>query len=687
MKKKLIAILAAVALCVNITACSKNNNGTNSNTVTESAKESQINVETVKSESVGEADTFIELGSNISVDGDGITVENNKVTITSAGTYSISGKLDDGQIIVNAGAEEKVYIILNGVDITSSSSAPIYVMNSKKTIISLADNTENNITDGENYVFEDTSTDEPNAAIFSKDDLIFIGNGSLTVNANFNHGIVSKDDLAIQSGNISVNSKNDGIKGRDSINITDGNIVINSKGDGMQANNDEDVTKGYVYISGGTINITAEQDGIQAETQALIANGDINISSGGGSVNSSTSESGSWGDWGVSDKMPGEGMRPDAGMKPAEGFDTGMTPPEAPEGVEPGMTPPEDNTLTTDPTTGTGTTEESTSAKAIKAGTNIIIEGGNIDIDSSDDSIHSNDSLTISGGTMNLSSGDDGIHSDSTLTIDGGNINITKSYEGIESEVITINGGDINVTSSDDGINAAGGNDGSSTNGRPGENSFSDSSSGKININGGQIAVNASGDGIDANGSIYMASGTVIVNGPTNGGNGSLDYDGTFELSGGTLITAGSAGMAQTPSDSSTQNIINVNLTSQEANTIVHIESDSGEEIVTFAPSKSYQTVTVSTPNIKSGETYTVYVGGSSSGTATNGVYSNGTYSGGSEVGSATVSDIITNVTQEGASSGGNMGMPGGKGQGGEGKPGRGEAAVPPTDTPTKDDI
>lgn len=675
MKKKLIAILAAMALCVNITACSKNNNDTNSNTVTESAKESQINLEPVKNESVGEANTFIELGSSISVDGEGVTVENNKITITSAGTYSIKGKLDDGQIIVNAGDEDKVYLILNGVDITSSTSAPIYVMNAKKAIISLADNTENNITDGENYVFDEESIDEPSAAIFSKDDLIFIGNGSLTVNGNYNNGIISKDDLQIQSGNIIVNAVDDGIRGKDSIRITNGNITVNASGDGMKSNNSEDASKGYVYIEGGTINITSGEDGIQAETQVLIASGDITISSGGGSVNSSTSEIGRGEELGIPDKNmgdkmnPREGMRPDGNMNPDIGMrpDDGMNPGE---GMDTGMIPPEVNTATTD----TATTEESTSTKAIKAGTNIIIEGGNIDIDSLDDSIHSNDSLTISGGTMNLSSGDDGIHSDSNLTIDGGTINIIKSYEGIESEVITINGGDINITASDDGINASGGKDNSSAN--P-----------EININGGKIVVNASGDGIDSNGSIYMVNGTVIVNGPISDGDGALDYDGTFELSGGTLIAAGSAGMAQTPSNSSTQNIININLTSQEANTIVHIESESGEEIVTFAPSKSYQSVIVSTPNIKSNETYTVYVGGSSSGAATNGLYSNGTYSGGSEVGSATVSDIITNVTQEGARAGGNMGMPGGKGQGGQGKPGRGEVGVPPTDAPVKDGI
>lgn len=658
MKKKLIAMLAAVSLCLNITACSKAGSDNNSNATTEASEKSQMNIESIKSESVGEADTFIELGSSISVEGEGVTVENNKITITSAGTYSLSGKLDEGQVIVNVGDEDKVYLILNGVEITCSSSSPIYIMNAKKAIISLADGTENNITDGENYIYEDTSTDEPNATIFSKDDLILMGGGMLTVNANYNNGIVSKDDLKIQSGNYIVHSKNDGIKGRDRINITDGNITVNAKGDGIQSNNDEDTSKGYVYIEGGTINITSEEDGIQAETQALISNGDITISSGGGSKNSSTSESGNWGNWGIPDKNMGNKMKPNENIN---------------------------QDVSASGNTDTASTEESSSAKAIKAGTNIVIEGGKINIDSSDDSIHSNDSITISGGEINVSSGDDGIHSDSNLTISGGSIKISKSYEGIESEIINIEDGNINITASDDGINAAGGNDGSSMNGRPGQNNFSSSSNGKININGGHIVVDASGDGIDSNGSVYMTNGTVIVNGPTNNGNGALDYDGTFELSGGILIAAGSAGMAQAPSSSSKQNIINLNLTTQQANTIVNIKSEDGEDIITFAPTKNYQTVMVSSPNIKSNETYSVYVGGSSSGESTDGLYSNGTHSGGSKISTVTVSGVITNVTQDGASTGGNMGMPGGQGAPGEhGRRGFGEA---PTDSSVKDNV
>lgn len=618
MNKKFISILIAMSLSLSVTACSENKANTNSENVTKVTETSKVNIKALESEIVGEPDTFIKLGSEISVDGNGVSVENSKITITQGGTYSVSGKLDDGQLIVNVGDEEKVYIILNGIDITCSNSAPIYIINAKRCIIALEKDTENIITDGENYVLEDTTTNEPNATIFSKDDLYIIGEGKLAVNANYNNGIASKDDLKVQSGNIVVTAKNNGIKGKDCINISDGNITINAGGDGIKSDNDTDTSKGYIYIEKGTLNITAVEDGIQAETELLIEDGDITISSGGGSTNSSTSKNSDWGNWGMKDKgMNGKG---DPNMNNAN--------------------------------TSENTEKGSTSAKGIKASSNITIEGGNIKIDSSDDSIHSNDNLTINNGTINLSSGDDAIHSDSNLTINDGKINIEKSYEGIESEVITLNGGEIYVTANDDGINAAGGNDGSSINGRPGQNQFESSGNAKININGGYIFVDASGDGIDANGSIYMTDGTVIVNGPTDNGNGALDFDNTCEVSGGTLIAAGSSGMAETPSNSSTQNTININLTSQEANTIVSIQSESGENIITFAPSKTYQSVVVCSPNIKTNEKYSVYVGGSSSGNSTDGLYTDGKYSGGNKIGEGTVSSAITNITQEGATQG-----------------------------------
>ena len=209
-------------------------------------------------------------------------------------------------------------------------------------------------------------------------------------------------------------------------------------------------------------------------------------------------------------------------------------------------------------------------------------------------------------------------------------------------------------------MNAAGGNDGSSTNGRPGQNNFQSSGNGAINLKGGYIVVDADGDGLDANGSITMTDGVVIVNGPTNGGNGSLDYDGTFDISGGTLIAAGSLGMVQTPSESSSQNTLNISLSQQEANSLVHVEDEDGNNILTFAPSKTYQSVVVSSPSIKSNSNYKVYTGGSSTGTEKDGLYSDGTYKSGTEIGNATVSSKITSINQSGVSSSGNMNRPGG---------------------------
>jgi hypothetical protein len=145
------------------------------------------------------------------------------------------------------------------------------------------------------------------------------------------------------------------------------------------------------------------------------------------------------------------------------------------------------------------------------------------------------------------------MHADMTLTVNDGTLNISQSYEGLESAAIVINGGDIQITASDDGVNVAGGNDSSSTEGRLGQDAFSDSGQYLLTINGGNLVVDAGGDGLDSNGSIVMSGGQVIVNGPTNDGNGPLDYNGTFTISGGFIVAVGSSGMAQTTSDSSSQ--------------------------------------------------------------------------------------------------------------------------------------
>jgi len=532
-------------------------------------------------------------GSSITFDGKGATVDTNTITITSAGTYVVSGTLTDGQIIVDA-ADQDVRLVLNGADITCSTSAPIYVMNANRTVIILADGTENKITDKTAYSLTDTEADEPNAAIFSKSDLTVNGNGLLSVKANYKHGINCKDELVITGGNITIDAAGDGIRGKDSIAVKNADITIVAASDGMQSSNEEDAERGFVALENSTLSITSGNDGIQAQTSVLILSGDVAITTGGGSS--------------ASDSMKA----------------------------------------------------------TIKAEGNVTINGGTFTIDSEDDAIHSNNTVQINGGVFMITSGDDGIHADAVLEINGGEINISESFEGIESAQITVNDGKIIISASDDGINVAGGADGSSVNGRPGQNTFASASTNFLNINGGYISMNAAGDGIDVAGSITMTSGVVLVSGPTDNGNGALDCDGTFEVNGGYLVAAGSSGMAVAPGMTSAQNSVMINLAAaQPAGTIIHIESEDGEDILTYAPAKEYSSVVLSSPDLVTGTAYKVFIGGSSTGTVTDDLYSGGTYTAGTESTGFTVSGTVTTVgTVSGGMGGGKGGMAPGGGRG-----------------------
>lgn len=497
-------------------------------------------------------------GTSITVNGTGATVNGTTVTITDAGNYAISGTLNDGQIIVDTDDEETVRLIFNGINVTNSSNAPINIADAEKTIIVLKENTTSYLTDGSSYVFAN-GQDEPNATLYSADDLTIYGDGSLVIDSNYNDAITSKDGLLIKSGTINITSVDDGIRGKDYLYIMGGTITVNAEGDGFKSDNDVDTNNGYIIIESGTINITSGGDGISAASNVQIANGDFTIKSGGGSSSYLSSDS---------------------------------------------------------------------SAKGIKADIDILIEGGIFSINSADDAIHCGEDITIETGTIALASGDDAIHSDTTIKINGGSINITKTVEGIESPNITINDGEIYIVSSDDAVNAAG----NTTN--------------YLYINGGYIVITSSGDSLDSNGNMEMTAGTVILNGPTATNNSTLDYDGTFKLNGGFLIGTGYASnMEEIGSTSSTQYSVLVKLTSaQTAGNLFRIQNSAGEDVVTFKPQKNYKSIVFSSSSLSNGSTYSIYLGGSSTGTATDGLYSGGTYTAGSLYKSFTISSKATTV-------------------------------------------
>ena len=473
-RKLTAALIAGTITCFSVAGCSMPWDSAKSDTKTETVTSAQSgsSSEAVNTSSViyseSDSDISIELDENdintswnesectkieltqtsANINGSGAAVENNKVTITEAGTYVLSGTLTDGCIDVSVSGKGTVRLILNGVNITSSTTAPFIVEDAKKVVVTLADGTTNTFTDSTRVAADD---EDYSAAVYSKADLTFNGNGTLNINAGYRNGIKSTDDLKIVSGTYNITSNEDGIVGKDLLAVKVGIFNITSGQDGMKSTYDKDDTKGNIIIDDGTFNITASTDGIQSEHILRINGGEFNIKTGNGyqaSTKSSNSQPGNMGG----------------------------------------------NTTTTTQT------QDEDSMKGLKAGTIIKVTGGTYIIDSQDDSVHTNGNMYIDNGKYTINTGNDAFHADTQLVINGGTIDIQNSYEGIESLEIIINGGDINVTASDDGINASGGSSdstdtqqqGMSDNNRPGNMDNNDS-----NMNLGQQGVMMDGNRSD----------------------------------------------------------------------------------------------------------------------------------------------------------------------------------------------
>ena len=202
--------------------------------------------------------------------------ESGIIRITAAGTYILRGTYN-GQIQVDAGKDDLVRLVMDGFNISNESTSPIYGKQSGKIVLILADGTENTVTDGTGYVFESADEDEPDAAIFSKDDLTINGQGTLTVEGNYSNAIRTKDNLKVISGTFNITAVKDGLKGKDSVSIKDGIMQIKTGQDGIKSSNEKDSEQGYVVIEGGTITIQAGDDGIHAETWLTISGGNIDI--------------------------------------------------------------------------------------------------------------------------------------------------------------------------------------------------------------------------------------------------------------------------------------------------------------------------------------------------------------------------------------------------------------------------
>ena len=440
-----------------------------------------------------EASAHITLsGDSASSDTDAVQISGSTVTVTEEGTYILSGTLDDGMIVVNAADTDKVQLVLDNVQITSSTSAAIYVLQADKVFLTTAAGSENTLANGGEYVaIDDNNID---SVIFSKADLTLNGAGTLTISAAAGHGVVSKDDLVLTSGTYSITAASHGISGKDSVRIAGGSYTITSGKDGIHAENTDDSSLGFLYIAGGTFTIAADGDGLSAGAYLQIQDGTFTITTGEGSASVTMTSSSS---------TPGQ-----KGALPVK-------------------------VITTEATEE----DSSVSQKGIKSDSTITIAGGSFVTDTADDSIHAGGDILITGGEFDLESGDDAIHSDTAVTIQGGTFVISYCYEGIEGTSLTIDDGTFTITSVDDGLNAAGGADSSGFGGgQPQQESFSADSESSITINGGSFVIVSDGDCIDSNGALTINGGTLDLT-CSGSGNTALDCDGAYTNNGGNVTT------------------------------------------------------------------------------------------------------------------------------------------------------
>ena len=282
--RKLAALALAGTLCVSLAACgSKTTTAADtSGTVTavSSQTTSQVDMFTDRDydASYEDAVTITLSGSTASADGNGVTVDDSTVTITQAGTYLLTGQLTDGQIVVDVDESEKVQLVLSGATVTNSTSAALYIKSADKVFLTLAENTENALSTTGSFV--QTDDNNVDGAIFAKSTLTINGTGSLTVDCAQGHGIVSKDDLKVTGGVLTVKAASSALTGKDSVRIAGGTLDLTAGKDGIHSENTDNTEKGFIYILGGTINITAGSDGMDASQNVTIKGGTFTLTVG-----------------------------------------------------------------------------------------------------------------------------------------------------------------------------------------------------------------------------------------------------------------------------------------------------------------------------------------------------------------------------------------------------------------------
>ena len=566
--KKILLPILTLSLTFSLFGCGKSNSNatTNNNTITTDTGEydnmgggkvgSTVDVTNIdsKEESVDEVVKALAKTEITDYDLESATPITLGGSIATSGTYLITGTVNLTEAISFTKKATSVHLIIKDATInitddkaiSSKNDLEITFLGNSTITNSLGENNsnENLIKCGGNLTINGCGnvTLSSTKSGIKVDGLCNLFGAGITINAT-SHG-VSASRIYVDGSTLNITSTKDGLHAEiDYDELEDASTV------------EYDINNGYIYIKSGNITINSVEDGIQADTFVRIDGGIINITTNGGAPTRITEQS--------SDNASGKGIK--AGYI--------------------------DYNLATDPDTDIDFESEEYA---------IIINDGDITINSNDDAIHSNGYFIINGGTATITTGDDGMHAETVAEFNGGTYTITNSYEGFEGAKVNITGGNLYITSQDDGINAA---DGSETRMGVGNSNC------YMYISGGTITVNALGDGIDSNNAILITGGTIYVDGPTNGGNGSLDSETGIVVNGGQLIAVGALGMVETPASNSKQYSINYTSKSTlSANTNIKLVDSNNDVVIEYTTLKTSQSIIISSSKLVKGSSYKLYI-------------------------------------------------------------------------------
>ena len=396
---------------------------------------------------------------------DGVSVENGTITITSGGTYRLSGEYS-GQVKIEAAKTDTVRLVLDNAKITNSTGAAINVVSAAEAIIYTAAGTTNTVADEANYTA--TGDDDPDAAIYSTANLTLTGEGSLSVKGAYEEGIHTTGGLVIASGTLEVNAANTGIKGKDYVDITGGIVNVTAAQDGIKSTNTDDESLGFTRLSAGSVTVSAGDDGLKAphtleisggtlnieksnegiEAQYInILDGDVTVNSSDDGINASLKDSSSDTSSDTTSgtattgqqtqqNQNGQVQQAPAGGGAAPGGSQGST------GQNQNMPqPPTDGAM---PGGGGGTFEVVDAA--------INISGGTVTVNAEGDGIDSNGTATFSGGTVTVNGpvagGNNALDSNGDLLLNGGSVTTGSTADMFEAPSSASTSGYLKITDS-----------------------------------------------------------------------------------------------------------------------------------------------------------------------------------------------------------------------------------------------